>query len=150
MFTNNYAAAKFVLDILNCKFIPIMIIISSCIIILSIFLHYTHRSSTEIAVSRNISYVTTTPSTASGAQAIDTVGDTGAATDYSRIDHSYEIIADSNRQQPVASGRNQVSASLSEKHEYSEPHQLATGGLGGDGGVGQLGEAQHDYSHLQH
>jgi hypothetical protein len=118
--------------------------------ILLVFLHYTHRSSTEIAVSKNISYVTTMPSTASRAQAVDTESDTGAATEYSRIDPSYEIIADSNRQQPVASERNQVSASLSEKHEYSEPH-LATGGLGGDGGVGQLGETQHeDYSHLQH
>jgi hypothetical protein len=46
-----YASAKFVLTS------PIL------------FLHYTHRSSTEIAVSRNVSYVTT-PSIASGAQAI--------------------------------------------------------------------------------
>ena len=62
----------------------------------------------------------------------------------------YETIADSNpssRQQPLPSGRNQVSASLSENNyviEYLEPH-LATGG------GGEKDEAQHeDYLQLQH
>jgi hypothetical protein len=54
-------------------------------IIIILFLHYTRRSSTEIAVSRNISYVTTTPLTARGAQAIDTVGQAGAATELYEI-----------------------------------------------------------------
>ena len=63
---------------------------------------------------------------------------------------SYETIADSNpssRQQPLPSGRNQVSAtSLSENYviEYLEPHQAT-------GGNGEKGEAQHeDYLQLQH
>ena len=63
---------------------------------------------------------------------------------------SYETIADSNpssRQIPLLSGRNRVSASLSENNyviEYLEPH-LATGG------GGEKGEAQHeDYLQLQH
>jgi hypothetical protein len=110
-------------------------------------------------VNRNISYVTT-PSTASGAQAIDTEGGTGAAIEYSRIGPSYETTNHSRRQQPVLSGRNRVSASLSERYEFSEPH-LATGGL--RGGVAGQGEAaamdyevplqsgEHaEYSHLQH
>jgi hypothetical protein len=48
VYVYEYAAAKFV-------------------IIIILFLLYTHRSSTEIAVSRNVSYVTTTPLIASGA-----------------------------------------------------------------------------------
>jgi hypothetical protein len=58
---------------------------------------------------------------------IDTVGHTGAATEYSRIGPSYETTNHSRRQQPV-SGRNRVSASLSERYEFSEPY-LATGGV---------------------
>ena len=118
-----------------------------------------------MAVDRNISYLGTTPSTTSGAQATDTVGHTpGAATEYSRIGPSYKAIANSNyssRQQPLPSGGNQVSASLSERYEFSEPH-LATGQGDGGGGVGQreaapvdyevpLHSGEHmEYSHLQH
>ena len=117
-------------------------------------------------ISRNVSYLRTPPSTTSGAQASDTVDHTpGAATEYSRIGPSYETIANSNylsRQQPLPSGGNQVSASLSERYEFSESH-LATGrGDGGGGGVGQreaapvdykvpLHSGEHmEYSHLQH
>ena len=64
---------------------------------------------------------------------------------------SYETIANSNyplsRQQPLPSGRNRVSASLSENNyviEYLEPHQATGGG-------GEKDEAQHeDYLQLQH
>ena len=119
-----------------------------------------------MAVGRNVSYLGTTPSTASGAQATDTVaGHTpGAATEYSRIGPSYETIANSNhssRQQPLPFGGNGVSDSLSERYEFSESH-LATGrGDGGSGGVGQreaapveyevpLKSGEHtEYSHLQ-
>ena len=92
-------------------------------------------------VSRNISYVTT--SSTSGAQATDTGGQSGAAAEYSRIGPSYEFTVNSShsrRQQPVA-GRNQVSARLSERYEFSEPH-LARVSAGG--GVVQ-GEAAMDY-----
>ena len=127
---------------------------------------YAQRSATEMAVGRNVSYdLGTTPSTASGAQATDTVaGHTpGAATEYSRIVPSYETITNSNplsRQQPLPSGGNRVSASLSERYEFSEPH-LATGQGDGSGGVGQreaapveyevpLKSGEHtEYSHLQ-
>ena len=118
-----------------------------------------------MAVGRNVSYLgTTPPSITSGAQTSDTVDHTpGAATEYSRIGPSYETIANSNyssRQQPLPSGGNRVSASLSEKYEFSEPH-LATG-RGDGGGVGQreaapvdyevpLQSGEHmEYSHLQH
>ena len=118
-----------------------------------------------MAVGRNVSYLGTTPSTASGAQATDSVaGHTpGAATEYSRIGPSYETIANSNhsgRQQSLTSGGNGVSASLSERYEFSESH-LATG-RGGGGGVGKreaapveyevpLQSGEHtEYSHLQH
>ena len=101
-----------------------------------------------MAVGRNVSYLGTTPSTASGAQATDAVAGhmAGAATEYSRIGPSYETITDLNplsRQQPLPSERNRVSASLSERYEFSEPH-LATGR--GDGnGVGQREAAPVDY-----
>ena len=118
-----------------------------------------------MAVGRNVSYLGTAPSTASGAQATDTVaGHTpAAATEYSRIGPSYETIANSNhssRQQPVLSGGNGVSDSLSERYEFSESH-LATGQGGGGGGIGQheaapveyevpLQSGEHtEYSHLQ-
>ena len=114
-----------------------------------------------MAVGRNVSYLGTTPSTASGAQATDTVpGHTpGAATEYSRIGPSYETITNSGRQPPLQSGGNRVSDSLSERYEFSEPH-LATG-QGDGGGVGQreaapveyevpLQSGEHtEYSHLQ-
>ena len=101
-----------------------------------------------MAVSRNVSYLGTPPSITSGAQVNDTVGYTpGAATEYSRIGPSYETIANSNyssRQQPLPSGGNRVSASLSERYEFSEPH-LATGQGDGGGGVGQREAAPVDY-----
>ena len=92
--------------------------------------------------------------------------DTAAATDYSRIGPSYEII-DSRRQQPAVAmamiGRDQVSqARLSERHEFSEPHLAAMISAGGGGGTQGNGAAagmdyevplqsgQHEeYSHLQ-
>ena len=84
---------------------------------------YTHRSSAEMAINRNVSYETT-----------ELVVNRNV---------SYETIANSNhpssRQQPLPSGRNRVSVSLSENYviEYLEPH-LATGG------GGEKGEAQHE------
>jgi hypothetical protein len=111
-------------------------------------------------INRNVSYVTS-PSTTSGAQAIDTVGHTGAATEYSRIGPSYETTNHSRRQQQPVSGRNRVSASLSERYEFSEPH-LAMISAGRSGGIGQseaaamdyevpLQSGEHaEYSHLQH
>ena len=91
-----------------------------------------------------------------------------AAADYSRIGPSYEI-TDSRRQQPVnvvaMTGRDRVSARLSERYEFSEPHPIATvsaaGGGGGGGGGGQGGAAvdyevplesgeHEEYSRLQH
>ena len=136
------------------------------IVVIFIYSLYTQRSATEMAVDRNVSYIGTPPSTASGAQAINTVAShtPGAATEYSRISPSYETIANSNplsRQPPLQSGGNQVSASLSERYEFSES-LLATGqGGGGSGGVGQretvpveyevpLQSGEHtEYSHLQ-
>ena len=98
------------------------------IIMLSL-LHYTHRSSAELAINRNISYETTEM--------------------VINRNISYETIANSNpssRQQPLPSERNRVSASLSENYviEYLEPHLVTGGG-------GEKGEAQHeDYLQLQH
>ena len=94
-------------------------------------------------VGRNVSYVMASHST-SGAQAINTVGQSGAAAEYSRIGPSYETTDNSShswRQQPVA-GRNRVSARLLERYEFSEPH-LAMISAGGGGGV--QGEAAMDY-----
>ena len=97
----------------------------------------------------------------SGAQAtqtprVDGEAGTDAAIEYSRIGPSYETI-DSRRQQPLA-GRNQVSAKLSERYEFSEAH-LAMASARGGGGQGetamdyevpfQSGE-HNEYSHLQH
>ena len=114
-----------------------------------------HNNSTEIPVN---SYVMA-PSTRSGSQAIDTVGQDGAAAEYGRIGPSYATIVNSRRQQPVA-GRNQVSASrFSERYEFSEAH-LAMASAGSDsGGQGEtamdyevpLQSGEHDeYSHLHH
>ena len=119
-------------------------------------------------LSRNISYVMA-PST-SGAQAINTIDQTSAA-EYSRIGPSYEAVVTANsnhsrRQQPVSVGRNQHSARLSERYEFSEPHlaMISAGAAGGPGG-GTQGEAavrpvdyevpvqsgeHEEYSHLQH
>ena len=109
-------------------------------------------------VSRNKSYVT-----ASRAQVADTVDQSGAAAEYSRIGPTYETTVNSShsrRQQPVV-GRNRVSARLSERYEFSEPH-LAMISAGGGGGGGVQGEAAMDYevplqsgeheeySHLRH
>ena len=119
--------------------------------------------STEMAVKRNVSYLTTVPSTTSGAQSSNTVNHIpGTATEYSRIGPSYKIIANSShssRQQPVAG----VSAArLSERYEFSEPHLAAMISAGGSGGTQgeaaavmdyevplQSGEHE-EYSHLQH
>ena len=113
------------------------------------------NSSTEMAIGRNISYVTA-PSTTSGSQAVNTVGQGGAAAEYSRIGPSYETTINSRRQQAVA-GRNQISARLSERYEFSETHLgVAGGGGGGQGEAAMeyevpLQSGEHDeYSHLQH
>ena len=91
---------------------------------------YTHRSSAEMAINRNVSYETT-----------EMVVNRNI---------SYETIADlnhpSSRQQPLPSERNRVSASPSENYviEYLEPHQATGGG-------GEKDEAQHeDYLQLHH
>ena len=137
------------------------------------YIHYTPRStpsqprSTEMPIlSGNISYVTAP--LISGAQAMDTIDQTGTA-EYSRIGPSYEavITANSNhsrRQQPVSVGRNQHSARLSERYKFSESH-LAMISAGAAGGGGTRGEAavwpvdyevplqsekHEEYSHLQH
>ena len=125
---------------------------------------YTPARSPQNAVEPPVngnSYITA-PSTESGAQASDTVGNTpGVATEYSRIGPSYENIANSGRQQSLPSGGNRVSDSLSERYEFSEPHLATGGGGGGSGGVGQreaapveyevpLQSGEHtEYSHLQ-
>ena len=96
-----------------------------------------------MSVGRNISYVTA--SSTNGAQATDTSGQSGPASEYSRIGPSYETTVNSShsrRQRPV-SGRNRVSARLSERYEFSDPH-LAMISAGGSGGGGQ-GEAAMDY-----
>ena len=126
---------------------------------------YTHRSSTEMAIKRNVSNLTAALTASGEAQTSDTVGHTpGAATEYSRIGPSYETIANSNRsrrpQQPVAG----VSAArLSERYEFSEPHLAAMISAGRSGGTQgneaaaamdyevPLQSGQHEeYSHLQH
>ena len=111
-----------------------------------------------MSISRNVSYVTA-PSTTSGAQATDTVGQSGAAAEYSRIGPSYEttINLSHSQRQPIA-GRNSVSARLSERYELSEPHlarvSAAGGGVPGEAAMDyevphQSGEHK-EYSHLQH
>ena len=122
------------------------------------------NNSVEMPVNRNISYMTA-PSHLSGSQAIQAarVSDQsgtgpGTAAEYSRIGPSYET---SRRQQPVA-GRNRVSARLSERYEFSEPHLAMISAAGGGVGGHVQGEAAMDYevplqsgeheeySHLQH
>ena len=134
------------------------------------------RNSTDVdvPVRRNMSYATTpSHSTTSGPQGVqaasarqnDTETD-AAAADYSRIGPSYETInhnADTRREQPLAAvtvvaGRNQVSARLSERYEFSEAHLTSVAGAasasGGGGQVSQnlrqLQEHSDDYSHLHH
>ena len=95
-----------------------------------------------------------------------------AVVDYSRIGPSYETLDSSGprRQQTGAAagrnvGRNQDSARLSERYEFSEPHlaMISAGAAGGPAG-GIQGEAavhmdyevpvqsgeHEEYSHLQH
>ena len=142
----------------------------------SVCIHYTfHRSVdrnsvTDVPVRRNLSYATTpSHSTTSGSQATQTTreagqSETGAEADYSRIGASYETI-DSRRQQPAVAitGRNRVSARLSERYEFSEAHLAASGGSDSAHGVqGDMGvdyevpqnlrqiEEHEEYSHLQH
>ena len=80
----------------------------------------------------------------------------GAAAEYSRIGPSY--YETSRRQQPV-SGKNRVSARLSERYEFSEPHLARVSAGGGGGGRVQkeaamnyevpLQSGEHEaYSHL--
>ena len=121
-----------------------------------------------MALSRNVS--NSSRPTTSGSQASQTAraalvsdqNDTGAVAEYSRIGPSYEN-SESERQQSAAeSGGNQVSARLSERYEYSEPHlpmiSAASGGGSEPSDGGQpmdyevpLQSGQHEeYSHLQH
>ena len=130
---------------------------------------YTQRSSqpvdgtsTEMAVSRNISYYITAPShptSVTQATRAASESETGGAAEYSRIGPSYETIVNSNhsrRQQPVAE-RNHVSARLSERYEFSEAHLAVARGSGGvQGEVAMdyevpLNSSEHEEcSHLQH
>ena len=120
------------------------------------------ESSTDVAVSRNVSY--SSRPTTSGSQASQTTraalasgqNDTGAAAEYSRIGPSYEN-SESERQQSAAeSGGNQVSARLSERYEYSEPRLPMISSASGGGRQPMdyevpLQSGQHEeYSHLQH
>ena len=96
-----------------------------------IIAYYTHRSSAEMAINRNVSY-----------EATEMVINKNI---------NYKTIADSNplsRQQQLPSGRNRVSASLSENYN-SEPYlaMAASARPGGDGGggVGQGEAAALDY-----
>ena len=117
--------------------------------------------STEMPISRNVSYVIAPSHSTSRPQATQATraaaqGGTGAAAEYSRIGPSYETTNNSRRQQPVA-GRSRVSARLSERYEFSEAHLAAAGGSGGVQGETamdyevplQSGEHE-EYSHLQH
>ena len=112
----------------------------------------------DMYVDRNISYMTApSHSTTSGPQTARVSDQTGsgAAAEYSRIGPSYE---NSRRQQPVV-GRNRVSARLSERYEFSEPHLVMTS-AGGGGVQGEaaamdyevpLQSGEHEeYSHLRH
>ena len=108
----------------------------------------------------------------SRSQALQETDASVAAADYSRIGPSYEIINSSSprrqRKGPAAGrnvGRNQDSARLSERYEFSEPHlaMISARAAGGPGG-GIQGEAavhmdyevpvqsgeHEEYSHLQH
>ena len=136
-----------------------------------LYIGYTRSSqphganTTNVYVDRNISYVAApSHSATSGSQATQATraaGDksgTGAAcaAEYSRIGPSYETIDNSRRQQLVA-GRNQVSARLSERYEFSEAYLAAAGESGcvqAEGAMNYevpLQSGEHDeYSHLRH
>ena len=117
--------------------------------------------STEMPISRNVSYVIAPSHSTSGPQATQTTraagqSGTGAAAEYSRIGPSYETTDNSRRQQPVA-GRNRVSARLSERYVFSEAHLAVAGGGGSVQGEGALDyevplqSGEHEeYSHLRH
>ena len=112
----------------------------------------------------------TTPShsssTTSGPQRVQAVSasagqndtDTAAAADYSRIGPPYETIdhdVNTRREQPAAVmvGRNQFSARLSERYEFSEAYLVAAASGGGGQvtqNLRQLQEPSDDYSHLHH
>ena len=105
----------------------------------------------------------------SRSQALQETNASVAAADYSRIGPSYETINSSSprRQRTGAAaernvGRNQNSARLSERYEFSESHlaMISAGAAGGPGGGEaavhmdyevpvQSGEHE-EYSHLQH
>ena len=127
-------------------------------------------------VRRNLSYtIAPSQSTTGGPQATQagtlgaTEGETDAMAEYSRIGPSYETI-DSRRQQLQPAAilaerlRDQVSARLSERYEFSEAHVAVAGGDGGVHGIeGEVGRVDHEtpqnlrqteeheeYSRLQH
>jgi hypothetical protein len=84
--------------------------------------------------------------------------DAVAVDEYSRIGPSYEAI-DSRRQQTAVAmtGRDRVSARLSERYEFSETHVARGGGVAGQGETAAmdyeipLQSGEHaEYSHLQH
>ena len=122
------------------------------------------RNPTDVPSRTNICYGRTlSHSTTSGLQAIQEAGQRGtvAAAEYSRIGPSYEVTINTRRQQPAVAGRNQVSARLSERYEFSEAH-LATADSSG-GGQGEVdmdyevlsmrqteAHAHDEYSHLQY
>ena len=120
-------------------------------------------NTTDVYVDRNISYVTAPSHTATSGsqttQATRAAGDkcgTGTVAEYSRIGPSYATTDNSRRRQPVA-GRNQVSARLSERYEFSEAYLAAAGESGCVQGEGArdyevpLQNGEHDeYSHLRH
>ena len=118
-----------------------------CILVIKI-----NSNSGEVAVNRNISYEMGL-SRSTSLQATQTTGP-GAAAEYSRIGPSYE----NTRQQlqPVA-GRNRVSARLSERYEFSDPHLAMISAGGGTQGEAAMDYEEplqcrdcEDYSHLQH
>jgi hypothetical protein len=105
---------------------------------------------TDVNISRNLSYGTTTPShsTTSVSQAISlqTAADQvdASVAEYSKIGPTYETI-DSGRKQPARSTqRNPSSSRLSERYEFSTAHLTATAidhDVGGDDGArGEQGE----------
>ena len=126
------------------------------------------NNSTEIPTRNNLSYVTGSRSRSQALQETETDASATAA-DYSRIGPSYETIDSSGprRQRTGAAaernvGRNQNSARLSERYEFSESHlaMISAGAAGGPGGGEaavhmdyevpvQSGEHE-EYSHLQH
>ena len=118
-----------------------------CILVIKI-----NSNSGEVAVNRNISYETGL-SHSTSLQATQTTGP-GAAAEYSRIGPSYET---TRRQLQPAAGRNQVSARLSERYEFSDTHLAMISAGGGTQGEAAMDYEEplqcrdrEDYSHLQH